>query len=67
MCLAIPGKIISLNDKQATVQYPHEQRQVLVAGVPVKVDDYVLVQMGIIIQVVSESDAQASVEALSQS
>lgn len=64
MCLAIPGKIISLNDKQATVQYPHEQRQVLVAGIPLKVGDYVLVQMGIIIQVVSKSDAKLSLDLL---
>jgi len=63
MCLAIPGKIIKINGQQATVQYPHESRQVLVAGIPVKLGDYVLVQMGIIIQVISSADAQASLAA----
>jgi hydrogenase expression/formation protein HypC len=63
MCLAIPGKITSLQGQQATVQYPHESRQVLVAGIPVKEGDYVLVQMGIIIQVISPSDAKLSLDA----
>jgi len=65
MCLAIPGKITHLNGQQATVKYPHESRQVLVAGIPVKVGDYVLVQMGIIIQVISPADAQSSLAAWS--
>jgi hydrogenase assembly chaperone HypC/HupF len=63
MCLAIPGKIISIKGQQATVQYPHEQRLVLVAGIPIKLGDYVLVQMGIIIQVISASDAKLSLDA----
>ena len=58
MCLAIPGKIIEIQDKTAIVKYPAEKREVLLdPNIPVKVGDYVLVQMKMIIQTISEKQA----------
>jgi hydrogenase expression/formation protein HypC len=65
MCLAIPGKIIKISGGKAVVQYPGESRDVLVAGEPVKVGDYVLVQMGIIIKKVSQKQAKNTLSAWS--
>ncbi|MFZ5424941.1 MAG: HypC/HybG/HupF family hydrogenase formation chaperone [Patescibacteria group bacterium] len=63
MCLAIPGKIIELNGQQATVKYPSEERKVLTGGEELKVGDYVMVQMGIIVKVISEKEAKVSEKA----
>jgi hydrogenase expression/formation protein HypC len=63
MCLAIPGKIIKINGKKAVVKYPKETRDVIIAGIPVKVGDFVLVQMGIIIKTLSVKEASTSQKA----
>ncbi len=63
MCLAIPGKVLDINGQQATVQYPSEERKVMVGGENISVGDYVLVQMGIIIRTVTEDEAKVSWEA----
>lgn len=63
MCLAIPGKIITIEGKKAIVDYFGDAREVMVGGTEVKVDDYVMVQMGIIIKVLSPKEAKVSLEA----
>jgi hydrogenase expression/formation protein HypC len=63
MCLAIPGKVIKVDGRQATVKYPQVIRKALVGDVTPKVGDYVLVQMGIIIRILSEKDAKISMQA----
>jgi hydrogenase expression/formation protein HypC len=65
MCLAIPGKIIIIEGGKAIVQYPGETRQVLLGGEEVSVGNYVLVQMGIIIQKLSPKEAKNSLSAWS--
>ena len=61
MCLAIPGKIIKIEEKIAIVQYPNEQRKVMIdPNIPIKIGDFVLVQMGIIIQKIEEEQAMES-------
>ncbi len=57
MCLAIPGKIIEINGHSAIVQYPQEKRKVLVGDDPIKIGDFVMVQMGIVIKILSKKDA----------
>jgi hydrogenase assembly chaperone HypC/HupF len=57
MCLAIPGKVKKILDRQTLVEYPSESRLVLTGGIPVKIGDYVLVQMGIIIKKISKTEA----------
>lgn len=65
MCLAIPGKITKIDGRQATVQYPGEIRQVLTGGESVKVGDWVMVQMGIVIKVLTPEEADMSQKAWS--
>lgn len=60
MCLAIPGKVKEINGRQAIVQYPGETRRTLIGEEGVKVGDYVLIQMGIIIKILSRKEARAS-------
>ncbi|HER45299.1 MAG TPA: HypC/HybG/HupF family hydrogenase formation chaperone [Thermoplasmatales archaeon] len=61
MCLAIPGKIIELDDttQSATVDYGSgTKRKANVSLVEVKKGDYVLVHAGFAIQVLDEKEAQ---------
>jgi len=61
VCLAIPGKIIELDDKtqSATVDYGSgTKRKANVSLVEVKKGDYVLVHAGFAIQVLDEKEAQ---------
>ncbi|GIW69919.1 MAG: hydrogenase [Patescibacteria group bacterium] len=63
MCLAIPGKVIKINGMKVTVKYPHDSREVLDGGISVKVGDYVLVQMGIIIRRIGSKEAKSATSA----
>lgn len=61
MCLAIPGKIITLDKKKhvAIVDYGSgTKRNANVSLVQVKIGDYVLVHAGFAIQVLDEKEAQ---------
>ncbi len=63
MCLAIPGKVINTKGQKVTVQYPQERREVFAGGMSVVVGDWVLVQMGIVVKVLSEEEALESQKA----
>jgi hydrogenase assembly chaperone HypC/HupF len=63
MCLAIPGKIKSIDGRKVLVQYPHEERYVLNSDEPIEVGDYVMVQMGVILKKIPEEQAKVSWEA----
>jgi len=60
MCLAIPGKVIKVDGRQATIKYPQEIRKAFVGDIVPKVGQYVMVQMGIVIQIISKADADLS-------
>lgn len=60
MCLAIPGKVKEVQGERLIIEYPTETRQVLAGGIPVKIGDYVLIQMGIAIKVITEKEARIS-------
>lgn len=67
MCLAIPGKIIQIDGRQAEVQYPNETRKVLLTDdVKAGVGDYVLVQMGIIVKRITPTQAKLSLDSWQQ-
>ena len=53
MCVAAPGKILSINGTTATVAYSGN-----LGVVKAQVGDWVLVHAGLVIQVLSESQAQ---------
>lgn len=66
MCLAVPGKIKKIEGKKALLDYPREKRYALIGDEKVKVGDYVMVQMGIIIKVLSQKEAKTAFEAWEQ-
>jgi len=60
MCIAAPGKVIKLNKKQADVDYGSGIiRTVIIANHKPHIGDYVLVQMGIVVRVLSKQEAHS--------
>ena len=73
MCLAIPGKIISIEPgsdeifRMGMVSFDGIKRQVNLAMVPeVKINDYVLVHVGVAIQTLDEEEAMKTMEYLKE-
>lgn len=73
MCLAIPGKIISFQESQdplfrtGKVSFDGVIRDINFAAVPeAKIDDYVLVHVGMALNVVDEAEAKKTIEYLKQ-
>lgn len=73
MCLAIPGKVISIEEGQdeifrmGLVSFDGINREVNLAMVPeVKVNDYVLVHVGVAIQTLDEEEAMKTMEYLKE-
>ncbi|MUG98576.1 HypC/HybG/HupF family hydrogenase formation chaperone [Scytonema sp. UIC 10036] len=68
MCLAVPGKIISINDENSVfrngkVSFSGVIKEVNLAYVPeAKVDDYVVVHVGFALSILSEEQAQKNLE-----
>lgn len=58
MCVAAPGKIIEINDNDATIEYSGNITHANIGIVDAKVGDYVLIHAGLVIQVLSENDAE---------
>lgn len=63
MCLAVPGKIVKVDGRKTVVDYCSETRQVLTGGESLKVGDYVMVQMGIVVKILSPKEAKLSLKA----
>ena len=72
MCLAVPGKIVSIDGtdpilRSGTVDFSGVTRQVNLAYVPdARVGDYVLVHVGFAISTVDEAEAKQVFEYLRQ-
>jgi hydrogenase expression/formation protein HypC len=73
MCLAIPGKVISIEPgtdeifRMGVVSFDGINREVNLAMVPeVKVNDYVLVHVGVAIQTLDEEEAMKTIEYLKE-
>ena len=49
--------------RKILVEYPGETRQAIDGGVPIKVGDYVMVQMGIVIKTLPAEEAAYALEA----
>lgn len=62
MCLAVPAKVVEINDTSAKVDYGGITRIISISLVDVKVGDYVLVHAGFAIQKIEEDDAKKSIE-----
>jgi len=66
MCLSIPGKIIAVNGKFASVDYGTQgvRENVNITLVKGKIGNYVLVQGGFAIKILTQSEAQEVIDAL---
>jgi len=63
MCYAIPARLVKIEKNIGIVDYFGEKRKVLIDYFPVKVGDYVYAQGGIIINKVSEKEAEEILDA----
>ena len=57
MCLAIPGKVTSINGDMAKVDFGNIKKDVFLGIVKAKVGDYVLVGSGMAVQKINKKDA----------
>ncbi len=62
MCVAIPGKVISIADGRATVDFSGNQVQAYIGLVDAKVGDFVLVHAGCVIQTMKQQEAEEIIE-----
>lgn len=58
MCYAIPGKVVEIKDKVATIEYFNERKNAYTDLLQPQLGDYVYAQGGFIIQHVPEPEAQ---------
>ena len=58
MCVALPGKIIEIKDRDAVVDFNGNQVTARAGLVDVKVGDYVLVHAGCVIQKVTQQEME---------
>lgn len=65
MCVAIPGKVLSIEDGKAVVDFSGNQVKAYVGLVNVKVGDYVLVHAGCVIQTMKQQEAEEIIELMS--
>ena len=72
MCLAVPGKIISMTgddflNRTGCVEFAGISKEVSLAYVPeAQLDDYVIVHAGFAISIVDQQEAQQSLQAFAQ-
>ena len=62
MCVAIPGKVISITDGRATVDFSGNQVQAYIGLVDAQVGDFVLVHAGCVIQTMKQQEAEEIIE-----
>lgn len=63
MCLAIPGKVLSIEGQKANVDFDGVQKKVVVALLPkLEIGKYVIVHAGYAIQVLDEDEAMESIQ-----
>lgn len=62
MCVALPGKVIEVCEKDAVVDFNGNQVTARMGLVDIKVGDYVLVHAGCILQKVSPQEAESLTE-----
>ncbi len=66
MCLAIPGKIISIENKTATVDYGSEKRHASIVAGDFAVGDFVVVQGRIVVDKVPPEQVQQWLDLLAE-
>ena len=72
MCLAVPGKVTSIDDsnpelKMAKVNFNGVTKDICIQWLPdVKIDDYVLVHVGFALNTIDEKDAIETIQILKE-
>ena len=66
MCVALPGKVIDVRDRKATVDFNGNRVDARTGFVSIKPGDYVLVHAGCILQKLTEQDADEMTEIFSE-
>ena len=72
MCLAVPGKVTSIDDsnpelKMAKVNFNGVSKDICIQWLPdVKIDDYVLVHVGFALNTIDEKDAIETIQILKE-
>ena len=62
MCIAIPGRVVAIEDNQAEIDVLGVRRRAGTIIVPeLAVGDYVLMSAGMIVEIMDADDAQASI------
>lgn len=62
MCVSIPGRVVSIEDHQAQIDVLGSQRKAGTLMMPeVQVGDYVLTSAGMIVRILDEGEAEASI------
>ncbi len=61
MCLAIPAKVVKIDEEHATVDYGGTRRIANISLVDARVGDYVLIHAGFAIQIIDEEDARETI------
>ena len=62
MCLAIPGRVVKIEGDYAIVDFLGQKRKVRLSVVKPKVNDYVIVKYGTIVEIIDEKSAKESIE-----
>ena len=62
MCVALPGKVISIKEGYATVDFSGNQVEAYTGLVDVETGDYVLVHAGCVIQKMKQQEAEEIIE-----
>jgi hydrogenase expression/formation protein HypC len=62
MCLAVPGRILSIEGKDADVDFGGVTRKVNVSLVNVNIGDYVIIHAGFAIQTVDREEAEETIK-----
>jgi len=66
MCLAIPGKILEINNNKAIIDYGSEKRQANCSLIKCKVGDYVIVSNQMVIDKIDKKEAEESLRMYSK-
>lgn len=65
MCVAMPGKVLSIDGSTAVVDFSGNQVEAFIGLVKVQPGDYVLVHAGCVIQCVKKEEAEEIAELMS--
>jgi len=63
MCVAVPGRVISINNKTAVLDFLGAQMEVSIELInDVKIGDYILVHAGCAIQKIDKNEAEETIK-----